>query len=686
MSFRYGFFNSKNGDRKYFASDFSMIFNGLIEDGVFGNVPDGFPVTSTGGMNIAVGKGLAWFSGTWNYIDALYPLTVASADVLYTRIDAVVIEVHNDNTVRTNYVKMVKGTPAAEPVPPSMEVEGYTLHPLAYVTVPAGAESISAENIRSVVGTSECPFVVGIQKTASVDQLFVQWQEEFDKWFQDLKDNLDENVAANLQNQITTHVTDKTMHIPTLGYSKEGTVHQLTGLLGVSGLVSCIFTATDNFVEGDTVTVDGETYAIQLSNGDTPGNNMFVSGAVISVIVDKEGKKVNFKSGGLVKTLITELIETTRDWTNPTYNDRPVMVTVVGGGGAGGSGSDNYYGTGGSGGNGANISFGTFELAKGEIVRVTVASASAGSGGGSSFGSYLSASGGSTGQSSTGGKGAYNGGAGGGSRYNGNGEYGGEGGKPVSSSQHGLDGSPGTNTVGEGLIFEGEGLAGVGGEDGETVGEGEGGLGGNGGSGGYGGNGGNGGRGGNGRYYDGSDGEIPEQHSNGGNGGSAGGGGYGAPGGNGGSGGRGGTINIYSSSTGNGGNAGNGGGGGYGAPGGTGGSGAEGLDILYIQDRYPDAYVSENFGHGGKGGHGGGGGYGPDGKGGYGGSGGQMYWSNSGGELRGGRGADGGDGGYGAGGGGGGTPCNAVYGEDRKGGTGGKGGPGLVIIQYWGFA
>lgn len=101
-----------------------------------------------------------------------------------------------------------------------------------------------------------------------------------------------DKVSAGVLNELSQNA------IWPLQYAKSGTTHQLTGLTAVSGVVSCVFTATAAFAEGDSFTVDGESYTVQLSNGDTPGNDMFASGATISVIVDKKGKKVNFKAGG----------------------------------------------------------------------------------------------------------------------------------------------------------------------------------------------------------------------------------------------------------------------------------------------------------------------------------------------------------------------------------------------------
>ena len=38
MAFSYGFFDSRNGDRKYDATEFSSIFDGIIKDGVYMDV------------------------------------------------------------------------------------------------------------------------------------------------------------------------------------------------------------------------------------------------------------------------------------------------------------------------------------------------------------------------------------------------------------------------------------------------------------------------------------------------------------------------------------------------------------------------------------------------------------------------------------------------------------------------
>ena len=211
MSVTYGFYNSINGDRKYNALEMSSIFDGIIVDGVYMSIGDALNVKSSGGMGITVGEGRAWFNHTWTLNDSIMPLTLESSDVLLNRIDAVVLEVNNDSAVRKNTIKIIKGSPASKPVKPSLiESELVNQHPLAYISVPKGATSISQSNITNAVGTSECPFVTGVLEGMDIDKLVAQWgaqwaewlssnTDAFNTWFNEMKNQLSEDAAGNLQ-------------------------------------------------------------------------------------------------------------------------------------------------------------------------------------------------------------------------------------------------------------------------------------------------------------------------------------------------------------------------------------------------------------------------------------------------------------------------------------------------------
>lgn len=203
MAFTCGFFNSENGDRKYNAEQMSAIFDGIIADGVFTTIGDHMAVSAGTGMQVLVGTGKAWFDHTWNVNDAAYPLAIAASDVTLSRIDAIVLETNHSDSVRLNKLRVVQGTVASNPVKPTLtNSEKVHQHPLAWVTVAPGVTKIAASAIENAVGTSACPFVTGIIATTAIDDLFNQWNGEFDEWFDNLKAQLSDNVVANLQRQI----------------------------------------------------------------------------------------------------------------------------------------------------------------------------------------------------------------------------------------------------------------------------------------------------------------------------------------------------------------------------------------------------------------------------------------------------------------------------------------------------
>lgn len=203
MAFTCGFFNSENGDRKYNAEQMSAIFDGIIADGVFTTIGDHMAVSAGTGMQVLVGTGKAWFDHTWNVNDAAYPLAIAASDVTLSRIDAIVLETNHSDSVRLNKLRVVQGTVASSPVKPTLtNSEKVHQHPLAWVRVAPGVTQIAASAIENAVGTAACPFVTGIIATTAIDDLFNQWNGEFDEWFDNLKSQLSDNVVANLQRQI----------------------------------------------------------------------------------------------------------------------------------------------------------------------------------------------------------------------------------------------------------------------------------------------------------------------------------------------------------------------------------------------------------------------------------------------------------------------------------------------------
>lgn len=197
MSVSFGFYNSVNHDRKYDAVQISRIFDGIITDGVYHSIGEAFSVSHNSGLSVNVSSGRAWFDHTWTYNDAIIVLQHNDAHQVYDRIDAVVLQV-NENT-RTNSIFIKEGNPSSTPSKPAMtESEAIHEHPLAYVTIRSNAVDIASKDIKYVVGTSECPFVAGVQNGVNIDALVRNWTNEFDVLFAKLENQVTQAVSGTL--------------------------------------------------------------------------------------------------------------------------------------------------------------------------------------------------------------------------------------------------------------------------------------------------------------------------------------------------------------------------------------------------------------------------------------------------------------------------------------------------------
>lgn len=180
MSVEYGFYNSVNGDRKYSARAFARIFNGVINDGIYGAVGDKFMVkpntNDSTKLSVIVGTGQAWFLSTWTFNNAAISLDLESANLAYGRIDAIILKV--DTLERTNSITVKVGTPAPEPSRPALtKNQSVGEYALAYVTVPAGATQITTANIQNVMG-GETPLVTGVLEVLNAKDVFTNWEKQ----------------------------------------------------------------------------------------------------------------------------------------------------------------------------------------------------------------------------------------------------------------------------------------------------------------------------------------------------------------------------------------------------------------------------------------------------------------------------------------------------------------------------
>ena len=184
MSVTSGFFTSTNGDRKYSAEQMSSIFDGIVNDGVYESIGNRFAVTPTTGLSFTVGTGRGWFDKVWILNDSVATFTLDSADVLLSRIDAVVIDVDKNAATRAATIKVIKGSPASSPSDPILIKEAsHNQYPIAYINIAPNQSTLTSADVLYKVGSDECPYVTGILQTISISEHLIRWAEQWDSWF-----------------------------------------------------------------------------------------------------------------------------------------------------------------------------------------------------------------------------------------------------------------------------------------------------------------------------------------------------------------------------------------------------------------------------------------------------------------------------------------------------------------------
>ena len=206
MAVTYGFYNSINHDRRYDAVQVGQIFDGIIHDGVYETYKKALIVKASSTANqVIIQPGRAWFNYTWTYNDADLPFSLPAPEALLERIDAVVLDINGEQSVRVNSFKYVKGTPSASPSKPALTNSGkHFQYPLAYIHRYGNQNTIRADDIENAVGTSACPFVLGVIEFLTVDELLAQWTAQFNTYIR-TKQNEWSTFQTNMEATITAY-------------------------------------------------------------------------------------------------------------------------------------------------------------------------------------------------------------------------------------------------------------------------------------------------------------------------------------------------------------------------------------------------------------------------------------------------------------------------------------------------
>lgn len=261
MTIRSGFFNSVNGDRRYKADFFAEYFASFIGNGVFPNTSTNLQVIAGQNMQTIVKPGKGWINGYYINNDSDYILQHDIADGVLKRIDRVVMRLNH--MTRQIELAIKKGTPSSNPVAPSLQrdADAYELA-LADVLINNGATQITQADITDLRLNNElCGIVHGTVDQVDTTTLFNQYQSwisqqkehyendfetwsdakraefdqwmnleqsDFEAWLESIKDLLDTNIAANLQNQIDRHTADYVAHPGYAESTNVGNVYLVT--------------------------------------------------------------------------------------------------------------------------------------------------------------------------------------------------------------------------------------------------------------------------------------------------------------------------------------------------------------------------------------------------------------------------------------------------------------------------
>ena len=194
--------NDVHGDRLYDADDFMRFFAAFLKTGVVMSFKDGLRVRSTqNGMNIQVGSGSAVIDGGSYLNDEAIGIQVNVASSIQDRVDSVVLRM--DKNARATQLFYKPGDTTVARNDTTYELQ------LATISVKTNATQITDGDITdkrsdSTVCGWSTPFD-NINVDGIVDQykeIFSQADVQFQEWFKNLKNQLDDNQASNLQNQI----------------------------------------------------------------------------------------------------------------------------------------------------------------------------------------------------------------------------------------------------------------------------------------------------------------------------------------------------------------------------------------------------------------------------------------------------------------------------------------------------
>lgn len=144
------FYDSTDTDQRiYQAADFARFHKQIIGNGVSNDpfLPN-LAVEAKENMTVSLGAGYMFANGYMYENTAALDLTHDTAHINYDRIDRIVIRFDSTPTQRKAYAYIKKGTPAQNPVPPTLQRDDYVFEmSVARVRIVAGKSYIEQHQI-----------------------------------------------------------------------------------------------------------------------------------------------------------------------------------------------------------------------------------------------------------------------------------------------------------------------------------------------------------------------------------------------------------------------------------------------------------------------------------------------------------------------------------------------------------
>ena len=223
-------------DRAISSEPLRKLIKSLFSDGVLPNPSTNMQVQAGEGMTVIVNPGFAICNGCMKLEEKARTLVVQASSTSLDRIDTVILRLNNNEDVRSLDYYVLQGTPATNPVRPSL-TQNDTIWEigLADIFIASNTSVITNQRITDTrYETARCGIISSIsefdtttlyqQVQADLDEFkdvseadFTAWitltkadfdnwmnteKSDFDAWFKTIQSQLSGNVAANLQAQI----------------------------------------------------------------------------------------------------------------------------------------------------------------------------------------------------------------------------------------------------------------------------------------------------------------------------------------------------------------------------------------------------------------------------------------------------------------------------------------------------